>query len=1383
MFRVRKLWCLAVLLAVSPLVWADNAATIWEDAPFSADAAAVLRAAAAAPPDDGTGAVILFEEGVLTFDASGRRSFRYRVVYKVVSASAVSGWSTIERQWAPWHQERPELRARVVAGDGSVHTLDPKTIAESPAREASDDLFTDSRILSAPLPAVAAGSVVEEEILTRETAPLFDAGETGAFFFGSNVPMARVRLILDFPQELSLRYVSRFGAPAPVRSEEDGRVHLVFEAGPLPAPPERETGAPWESSAVARVEFSTGRSWQRVAEGYAAIVDAQIAGARFPPLPLERRGPAETAAAALARLQGDVRYTGIEFSEASIVPRTPAETLKRKYGDCKDKAALLVAMLRAAGLSAHVALLKAGPGTDVAEDLPGLGSFDHAIVHVEGPTPLWIDPTDEFARAGELPVADQGRLALIASAGAAGLVRTPESTAQDNRSVETREFFLAERGRARVVETTEAWGSIERGYRRNFRDANPKALREGLEKYAGREYLAKGAVETEHSNPNDLSRPFQIRIEAADAGRGATDQGTAVAAIRLESLLQRLPAELTQATPASAGTPGTEKAKEKKRTQDYVFFEPFSVEWRYRIVPPPGYDPAPLPESGVLSMGPARLTRHYAAAADGTVTATLRFESGKRRITPAEFGELREGVRTLLESEPILIRFEQTGERLLAAGRIRESLEEFRRLAALHPKEALHHSQLALALLRAGLGEAARGEARRAIAVEPSSALADRTLGWVLEHDALGRRFHRGFDRAGAIAAYRKSKELDSSDAVTRGDLAILLEHDDRGVRYSPHADLPGATAEYRALRDDLGEKSLDQNLLVALMWSGQFRSMLELARSLGPSDTKNQFIVLGTALTEDVPAAIREAGRLVTDAAQRCKVLESVGATLGQLRLYPQAAAVTREAAAGAENPAELRSRAELFARLKRHEEMTLPESEPQTVARKLLLAFFSEDPSDPRVFHSLLANGIWSAIVAEDPQRGLSDEVETLRAQFQKQNIPLAFLADASLGGVEFVTDGSDALGYRLRMTTAFGTGDMPRSQLVFVTREKDGYRIVAFDQAITPVGAEALRRLDRRDVAGARQWLDWAREEIVAAGGDDPLAGHPFADLWKKGQDGGEREIRIAAASLLATTAGLAERALPILEAGRSSAPSEQERTTIDWAIALADRTLKRYRELSDVALRLRARFADSDTAFGLLQFADWQLGRLDQAEQDAKAYRTQRPDDPAATRALASLAAARGDIEAAIGYDRELVDRGRAESVDYNNLAWNSLFLEPLSREAVRQAERAVAMSQRKDPASLHTLASIYAETGRPVEARDALLEALDLTPGGEPNSAQWYVLGRIAELYGEKNAAVEAYQKVVKPDLAALLPNSTYRLAQRRLELMESPGNAPHPTAP
>src|SRR5262249_36523058 len=170
----------------------------------------------------------------------------------------------------------------------------------------------------------------------------------------------------------------------------------------------------------------------------------------------------------LAGLHHEIRYTGVEFSEASIVPRTPAEIFQRKYGDCKDQAALLVAALRSLGVPAQVALLNTGPGNDVEPELPGLGAFDHAIVVIPGQPSIWVDTTSEFSRAGELPIPDQGRWALIAAGTTSSLLRTPAAAAADNHVVETREFVLSELGPAKVTETTELSGAFEIDYREYY---------------------------------------------------------------------------------------------------------------------------------------------------------------------------------------------------------------------------------------------------------------------------------------------------------------------------------------------------------------------------------------------------------------------------------------------------------------------------------------------------------------------------------------------------------------------------------------------------------------------------------------------------------------------------------------------------------------------------------------------------------------------------------------------------------------------------------------------------------------------------------------------------------------------------------------------------
>ncbi len=59
--------------------------------------------------------------------------------------------------WEPWHEARPVIRARVIAPDFTVHTLDPNTITEAPARGGDYKTYSDGKRLRAPLAGHRAG--------------------------------------------------------------------------------------------------------------------------------------------------------------------------------------------------------------------------------------------------------------------------------------------------------------------------------------------------------------------------------------------------------------------------------------------------------------------------------------------------------------------------------------------------------------------------------------------------------------------------------------------------------------------------------------------------------------------------------------------------------------------------------------------------------------------------------------------------------------------------------------------------------------------------------------------------------------------------------------------------------------------------------------------------------------------------------------------------------------------------------------------------------------------------------------------------------------------------------------------------------------------------
>ena len=351
----------------------------------------ILRAAAASPAPKDADVEMLFEEHVYRLDEQGRQHRTSRRVYRYLTDKGVNDWSCTEADWSPWCEEKPIFRVRVITPDGQAHALDQEAVGEVPAEQDTPNLFSDEKLLRGPLPAIAVGAVVEEEIETREIRSLFDQGVVERFLLGQQYPVRKLRLVIDAPGSLPLKYEVIGSDAQPVRTEAKGRTSLVFELGPLPATEPVEDYLPDSDAKTPQVVFSTGKSWNEVAAAYSALVESHLDMETIGPLARKAAGEEtdrdKVIERLLAAVRSQVRYTGVEFGKGAIVPRSSRETLARRYGDCKDQATLLVAMLRAAGIRAEVALLRTGQYSDVAPSLPGLGDFDHAIVYVPGERP------------------------------------------------------------------------------------------------------------------------------------------------------------------------------------------------------------------------------------------------------------------------------------------------------------------------------------------------------------------------------------------------------------------------------------------------------------------------------------------------------------------------------------------------------------------------------------------------------------------------------------------------------------------------------------------------------------------------------------------------------------------------------------------------------------------------------------------------------------------------------------------------------------------------------------------------------------------------------------------------------------------------------------
>ncbi len=104
--------------------------------------------------------------------------------------------------------------------------------------------------------------------------------------------------------------------------------------------------------------------------------------------------PEQHMLAVLRFVQSEIRYLAISIGPGSHAPNAAERVLERRFGDCKDKAQLMIAMLSALGIEARAALVDTTLQRGVRDLQPSPNAFDHVIVQVRiGDRFYWLDPT------------------------------------------------------------------------------------------------------------------------------------------------------------------------------------------------------------------------------------------------------------------------------------------------------------------------------------------------------------------------------------------------------------------------------------------------------------------------------------------------------------------------------------------------------------------------------------------------------------------------------------------------------------------------------------------------------------------------------------------------------------------------------------------------------------------------------------------------------------------------------------------------------------------------------------------------------------------------------------------------------------------------------
>jgi len=210
----------------------------------------------------------------------------------------------------------------------------------------------------------------------------------------------------------------------PVEKKEETREGYKiyrFSATALP-PLVKEAAMPPPYDLLAQVGVSTVDGWDdyvrwegallteafRTDDKLDALIDGLVKGATSPREKLDRL---------FHYVTQDIRYQqDYETTIAGVRPHAATAVIERGYGDCKDKAVLLIQMARRVGLGLRFAILRTTTAGKVRRDVPDQ-QFNHAIVYVPKQkgidAPFFLDPTSDGLDMGNLRADDQGATSLV----------------------------------------------------------------------------------------------------------------------------------------------------------------------------------------------------------------------------------------------------------------------------------------------------------------------------------------------------------------------------------------------------------------------------------------------------------------------------------------------------------------------------------------------------------------------------------------------------------------------------------------------------------------------------------------------------------------------------------------------------------------------------------------------------------------------------------------------------------------------------------------------------------------------------------------------------------------------------------------------------------
>ena len=522
--RKMALLPLCALVLTGPIL-SVSAAPAVRLGPVSLDAElkAALKTAPAASAWPNSDYVRLLDIGKVTVQSDGTVIGTFRATMKLFNQRA-RALAEVSLPFNASYQSVKILKARTIKKDGTVLEVKPDDVrVASPYNDYL--MYDDAQTIGFSLPGIEDDCVIDytwQEI----TRPLLMPGQYGSYWrFNGEEPVQLSRYTLTAPAEQPLKFKSYNDATlAPsVSLAPDGKTKTyVWERrGTQPVTP--EPAMPDTNDVYTWMEVSSLDSWQSVAHWFWELARPQMKPSASIRREVARLIAGKTTSSEKARacydwVAGKTRYVGLEFGLSAFKPHAASEVHDKLYGDCKDKATLLISMLDLAGIKAYPVLLKAGDPRPIEPGLPGLNAFNHCIAQAEiDGRPVWLDATAETCAYGDIPAADRGAQAFVVRDGKGAFQTIPRYAPEENGATAKAAVTLKADGSAEIHAELTMLGGTAQTMRDAVRSLPPDKRREIMRAIAVRVFPGSEMKDFTLPDGDDKYAPFVMKFTASTA--------------------------------------------------------------------------------------------------------------------------------------------------------------------------------------------------------------------------------------------------------------------------------------------------------------------------------------------------------------------------------------------------------------------------------------------------------------------------------------------------------------------------------------------------------------------------------------------------------------------------------------------------------------------------------------------------------------------------------------------------------------------------------------------------------------------------------------------------------------------------------------------------